>query len=297
MIPLRTSVSVAAATPLVWLLLAANVGFFLLMRTLSPAAYEAFLYEFALVPARYTFPEIAREGGLDPLSPLPLLTSIFLHGSWMHLVVNMWTLWLFGRPIEARMGSVRFGLFYLACGVLASVAHLLFNLTSLVPTVGASGAIAGVLGAYTIEYPRARVVMLVPLGLIPILWSFPAPLYTGLWFFIQLLSGTAALQVPQPGAGIAWWAHVGGFLAGLALFRVIRPASPPPPPTLGAAPPGLRHRRPGRGPWERDDPAAEARERPAAGEAGAPLGDRSPRPREGRSWIPTTRARPTPGPR
>ncbi len=204
MIPLRTSIAAPAWTPALWLLLTVNVVLFLVRRTLSPADYEQFLYEFALVPARYTFPHIAREAGLDPSNLLPLLINVFLHGGWMHLILNMWTLWLFGRALEASLEAARFAPFYLACGLLASVAHLLFNLTSLAPTLGASGAIAGVLGTYTIEYPKAKLVMVIPLGVIPLFWSLPAPVYTGLWFFFQLLWGAMSLQETPHGAGIAW---------------------------------------------------------------------------------------------
>jgi membrane associated rhomboid family serine protease len=142
----------------------------------------------------------------------------------------MWALWIFGDNVEDRMGPLRFGIFYLACGILAGVTQLLTNPDSTVPSVGASGAIAGVLGAYLLFFPTARLVVLFPIFFFPFFFEVPAVLYLGFWFFSQLFSGALALAGPQDVGGIAWWAHVGGFVAGMLLCGLFvsrrRPAQP-----------------------------------------------------------------------
>jgi membrane associated rhomboid family serine protease len=144
---------------------------------------------------------------------------MFLHGGWMHLLGNMWFLWLFGNNIEEAMGRVRFLLFYLLTGLAASVFHAFTNLGSEIPTIGASGAISGVLGAYVMLYPHAQVLVLVPLGFIMRLMYIPAAFVLGFWFLLQLISG--GLSSSQ-GGGVAWWAHVGGFVAGMLLCVVFK---------------------------------------------------------------------------
>jgi membrane associated rhomboid family serine protease len=134
----------------------------------------------------------------------------------------MWTLWLFGRVVEDRLGSVRYLVFYLGCGFLASVAHAVFNPTSTIPALGASGAIAGVLGAYMRMFPLSRVLVVIPILFFPFFFELPAFFFAGFWFLLQLLQGTADLFTPSTGAGVAWWAHVGGFIAGFLLTPVVR---------------------------------------------------------------------------
>ncbi len=228
MIPLRTSVAIGRATPAVWTLMLANLVLFLIPATLDLRAYQHFIYEFALVPARYAYPDLARQAGLDPGNFLPLLTNAFLHAGWLHLGVNMWTLFLFGRPLEARIGSVAFTAAYMVFGIAASAGHFAFNLSSTIPALGASGAIAGVLGAFTIAFPREKVLMLFPIGFIPLIWSFPATVYAGLWFGFQILSGAGNLMQPEYGREIAWWAHIFGFLCGLWLARALNVGGRPP---------------------------------------------------------------------
>jgi membrane associated rhomboid family serine protease len=135
----------------------------------------------------------------------------------LHIIGNVWALWIFGDNVEDRMGSLRFAIFYLACGLAAAVTHLMTQPESTVPTVGASGAIAGVLGAYLLLFPTARLVVLFPVLFLPFFFELPAVLYLGAWFLIQLFSGTMALASPTQVGGIAFWAHVGGFTAGLLL--------------------------------------------------------------------------------
>ena len=147
-----------------------------------------------------------------------VLTHMFLHGSWMHLLGNMWFLWLFGNNIEDSMGHLRFLAFYLLCGLAAAAAQILTNPSSPVPMVGASGAISGVMGAYLVLYPRVRVYTLVPLGFFITSMALPAWVMLGYWFLIQFVSGL--VDVGGEGGGVAFWAHVGGFVAGLVLVKL-----------------------------------------------------------------------------
>src|SRR5262249_37796183 len=153
----------------------------------------------------------------------PILTSMFLHASWLHIIGNMWVLWIFGDNIEDYLGHFSYLLFYLVCGFAASVTHILLNPVSTVPSVGASGAIAGVMGAYFLLYPRGRVLSLVPLIFFFTFWWLPAWIVLGYWFLVQFLSGTATqlASSSQSSGGIAFWAHVGGFIAGLVLIKVM----------------------------------------------------------------------------
>jgi membrane associated rhomboid family serine protease len=167
-----------------------------------------------------SFPEIGRVR-LHQEAPWPLtiVTSMFMHGSWMHIIGNMWFLWIFGDNVEDAMGHVRYAVFYLLCGVAAAAAQILSQPDSLLPMVGASGAIAGVLGAYLMLYPRARVRCLWVLIIIITFVYVPAWLLLGLWFVSQFF---------VPGPSVAWMAHVGGFVTGFALVRLFVPRRPPP---------------------------------------------------------------------
>ena len=151
---------------------------------------------------------------------MTILTSMFMHGSWMHLIGNMWFLWVFGNNIEDSMGHIRFILFYLLCGVLASVAHILTDPSSAVPTVGASGAISGVMGAYLLLYPKVRVHTLIFLVFYIRVLLLPAWVLLVQWFVLQLISGVGTLGAE--GGGVAFWAHIGGFVAGLALVKLLQ---------------------------------------------------------------------------
>jgi membrane associated rhomboid family serine protease len=180
-----------------------------------------FTYTWGLVPADFW-----QVGGLR--SWITLFSSMFLHGGWWHLISNMLALYIFGDNIEDRVGHVLYLVFYLLGGVAAGGAHLVAYAQSTIPTVGASGAIAGVLGAYLVLYPRARVLTLVPIFYFLRLIEIPALVYLGFWFISQLFNGLFALtaaDVFQSG-GVAWWAHIGGFVFGLAVIRLIasRPA-------------------------------------------------------------------------
>jgi membrane associated rhomboid family serine protease len=198
-----------------WLLIATNCVVFLLQNSLSPAELEGFLGDFALIPARYTAGFV--DGDVSLADLFPFFSMMFLHGGWLHLILNMWTLWLFGPTVEDRLGHGRYLAFYLACGLAASIAHVVFNPTSIVPALGASGAIAGVLGCYMRLFPMARVVVVVPIIFIPLFFEVYAFVFVGLWFVVQLFQGAAELMLGISAGGVAWWAHVGGFVAGFTL--------------------------------------------------------------------------------
>ncbi len=178
---------------------------------------EHFLFQWGIVPVRYTRPEIAHFFGLyDQL--MPFLGSMFLHGGWLHLIGNMWTLWIFGDNVEDLLGRGRFLIFYLLAGVIAAGIHIMTNAHSELPTIGASGAVAGVMGAYFRFYPHARVTMIIPPFFLGPFLSVPAVLFLGWWFFLQFFNGSMSLMSdPAHLGGIAWWAHVGGFIFGVLL--------------------------------------------------------------------------------
>ena len=206
-----------------WALIAANILFFFRELALPPQAAEKLIYLYGLVPARFLHPEWAATAGLPVHTYWPFLTTMFLHGGWFHIIGNMWFLWIFGDNVEDRMGPVRFLVYYLLCGVAAGFVHVITNPASQVPAVGASGAIAGVMAAYLMLFPRARILAVFP----PFFWlrfRLPAYLYLGFWFLMQFLSGGLAITSRREVGGIAWWAHVGGFVTGLATFWVfLRP--------------------------------------------------------------------------
>jgi len=183
-------------------------------------ALERLFYAFGIVPARFTNSAWASEVGFTASCFLTFLTSMFLHSGWVHIISNMWTLWIFADNVEDRMGHVRFLVFYLVCGVISGVFHLFANPHSTVPAIGASGAIAGVLGAYFLLFPLARVIVVFPVFFWPFFFELPAFVYLGVWFFTQFFSGTLSLVLPSGAGGIAWWAHIGGFFAGMTLYRL-----------------------------------------------------------------------------
>ncbi|MCB2099868.1 MAG: rhomboid family intramembrane serine protease [Rhodobacterales bacterium] len=214
MIPIRTNAPNDGSPVVTMGLILVNLAVFIYQTSLAGRAELDFVLAYALVPKVYSHPLLARQAGLDPSNFLPFITNTFMHGSWLHIAFNMWTLWLFGGPLEEALGKWRFLLVYLLFGLAGSLAHLLANWGSPVPVLGASGAIAGVLGTFTVLYPRARVGILQPIFIFPLLLHVPALLYTAFWFGLQVWEGWASLG--QAGAGVAWWAHIGGFVAGLA---------------------------------------------------------------------------------
>lgn len=228
MFPMRDSVPSLSVPVVTRALILINVVVFFFELALPEQALKEVFYLFGVVPARFTHPGWAEAVGFPIDSYWPILTHQFLHGSWAHLFINMWTLWIFGDNVEDRMGPGRFAFFYVACGALAGSTHLLTNADSILPSVGASGAIAGVLGAYLLLFPTARLVMMVPILFFPFFFEMPAVLYLVFWFFSQLFSGTLALTGPDQVGGIAWWAHIGGFVGGLLLCKLfVRPRPRP----------------------------------------------------------------------
>lgn len=215
MFPLRDDIDTQRTPWITWALIAANVAVFLWELTLGGHLNDMF-YNLGLVPAFYSDPQLSMD--MTTAERLrPFVTSMFLHGGWTHVIGNVWMLWIFGDNVEDYLGHVRFVIFYLGAGVIAAVVHLVTNWGSTAPTVGASGAIAGVMGAYFVLYPRARVLAVVPLFII--LWPvvLPAVLFIGLWFVLQFLNGTSSLVAGMDG-GVAWWAHIGGFVGGILLL-------------------------------------------------------------------------------
>ncbi len=194
--------------PLVnWLLIGLNALVFFYELSLSPAGLDRLTRTWGLVPAQL----LAHPATLW----VTIFTAMFLHGGWFHIISNMWVLFIFGDNVEDRLGGARYLIFYLLSGVAAAVMEAVILPTSKVPVIGASGAIAGVLGAYLILYPRAKVASLVPILFIFTIIDIPAVLFLLFWFLTQLFSGWLALQ-GATGSGIAWWAHVGGFVFGMA---------------------------------------------------------------------------------
>jgi len=179
-------------------------------------------HEFVRTPFGIQVREIRREATEPAVPPWQtLLTCIFLHGGWMHIIGNMWMLWIFGDNVEDRLGHWGYVIFYLFCGVVASAAHLLSGPNSTAPTIGASGAIAGVMGAYLVLYPRAMVLSLVPIFFFIHMVVLPAPVFLGIWFLLQFFQGAFAVTNLQ-NAGVAWWAHIGGFAAGVAIAWILK---------------------------------------------------------------------------
>jgi membrane associated rhomboid family serine protease len=225
-IPTHNTIPYSATPRATWALIGLCVAAFLYQMTLSGAAATAFLDAYALVPARYTDGSWATAHDLSRANPLPFLTNMFLHGGVMHILSNMWVLWVFGPALEDRLGSQRFLLLYLASGLAASLLHFVFNFSSPVPALGASGAIAGVIAAYARRFPYAWVNILQPIVILPVFFMMPALLFAGLWFATQFMQGLGSLAMPGAG-GIAWWAHIGGFVAGWYLVRRLAPAANP----------------------------------------------------------------------
>jgi membrane associated rhomboid family serine protease len=219
--PLRDAVRPRSRPYVTWALILFSLAAFVMSALFQPGLFEGLVLEYGLVPARLSW--------ANPASWLTLVTSIFLHGGWFHVISNLWTLFIFGDNVEDRMGHLCFLAFYLASGVVAGLAHVALAPTSTLPTIGASGAIAGVLGAYFVLYPSARVLTLVPLIFIPWLVEIPAFIYLGIWFLSQLSSVLLNLGAAGDFGGIAWWAHIGGFTFGALAVLLIMPRLRRPP--------------------------------------------------------------------
>lgn len=253
MIPLRDNVKTSRAPILPWVVIGVTALVFIAQLLVGDGLIE----QFGMIPERVLHPgteimvrEYAPGATLEapPVvqerpalpSPVPvwltLLTCVFLHGGWMHFLGNMWFLHIFGDNVEDCFGRLGFVAFYLIAGVVASATHLFTNLGSVVPTIGASGAIAGVMGAYMVLYPKARVLTLVPLGFFIRMMELPAWIFLGIWFGLQFLQGAVSITSEQS-SGVAWWAHIGGFVLGGGVAFVLTRTGIVKPPGHTLAPP------------------------------------------------------------
>ena len=221
MVPIRDNNPISITPYVTYGLIAVNVLAFLYESSLPPQFLDGFLHLFAVVPRELS----ASFTGIAVNQPVPewltLITSQFLHGGLLHLGGNMLFLWIFGNNVEEKLGYVKYLIFYLACGILASLAQWYFSQGSLIPSLGASGAIAGVMGAYIIRFPKAEVIGVVPLGIFFPTFRVPAYFFLGFWFIQQAFYGVSSLGMPtnigMESGGIAYWAHAGGFVVGAVL--------------------------------------------------------------------------------
>lgn len=216
MIPLRDTIRSYSFPVINWSIIITNGLVFLYQIGLPESELFSFIRTFGLVPNQINLS--------DPTSWTTLFSNMFLHGGFFHILSNMWILYIFGDNVEDRMGSGRYLIFYVLSGLAANVLQLYFVQGSDIPIIGASGAIAGVLGGYFLLFPRARVITLILLFIFPWFVELPAVIYLGFWFVSQLYSGLFSLGMPSGGAmgGIAWWAHIGGFAFGFLMVNVFR---------------------------------------------------------------------------
>lgn len=213
MIPIRDGIPTRKTPVVNYLLIAVNVLVFLWMFLMPESTFETMVNKYAMVPAHFA-------DGVTLADIMTIFTSMFMHAGWAHIAGNMLYLWIFGDNVEDRMGHGRYLVFYLVGGVVASLTHLATNWGSDLQTVGASGAIAAVLGAYLVLFPASRIATFIPLGFFSRLTVVPAAIVLGLWFVMQLFDGVLALGGADVG-GVAFWAHVGGFVAGMVMIKLM----------------------------------------------------------------------------
>lgn len=220
MIPLLSEIKRHSFPLINILLILANIAVFIYQLSLPPRAGELLVQQFGLVPLRAER-ALAHPGPQLGPAFLPLVTSMFLHGGFLHILGNMLFLWVFGGNVEDRLGHLKYLGFYFICGIGAGMAQLLVSWGSRLPSIGASGAISGVMGAYIVLYPGGRILMLIPLLFFFFTVRIPALIVLGYWFVIQFLSGLSTIgQINQ--GGVAWWAHIGGFILGMFLVWGLR---------------------------------------------------------------------------
>jgi membrane associated rhomboid family serine protease len=215
MIPLRDTIPSRHLPVMTWSIILVTLAVFLYQLKqleFDPEAYQYLLGQFGLIPESFR----GRLPVLDPAAWFPFVSYMFLHGGWMHAIGNLWALWLFGDNVEDRMGPGRFLLFYLTSGIVAGLVHFYSDPLSPSVTIGASGAIAGIMGAYFVMFPSARIVTLIPVFFIPLFLEIPALVYLGFWLLSQIYSFMLSREAGEV-SNIAWTAHIGGFLAGLIL--------------------------------------------------------------------------------
>ncbi|MCQ8118606.1 rhomboid family intramembrane serine protease [Methylomonas rosea] len=217
MIPIRDSIPCNTKPYVTWGVMAICILVYVAMLFMPDEMGQHFVYMYGMVPIRYSNPDWAYSFGLPPDHYLSFFTSLFLHGGFGHLLMNMVFLWIFADNIEDLMGHKRFVVFYVLCGLLATYAQWYFYPKMAVPVVGASGAIAGVLGAYFFRFPQATVVILVPILFYPLFFHVPAIAFLGFWVIIQVGDIFTATFLDNVAVDSAWWAHLGGFVAGALL--------------------------------------------------------------------------------
>jgi membrane associated rhomboid family serine protease len=216
LIPIRDTIRSETYPIINYVLIALNILAFFVEQS-QGRNFNEFIFTYGLVPARYSIPQISAHFTTDQ-QVTAFLTFMFLHGGFFHLLGNMWFLYIFGDNVEDHLGHFRYLIFYLMCGLASGISHLFLNWTSQIPTIGASGAIAGVMGAYFILYPRAKVLTLVPIFFFLHFMEIPAFLFLGFWIFFQFLSAALSAQA----GGIAWWAHIGGFIFGIIFLKLFQ---------------------------------------------------------------------------
>ncbi|NET68599.1 MAG: rhomboid family intramembrane serine protease [Moorea sp. SIO1G6] len=225
MVPLRDENPITITPYITIILIAINILVFIYELSLSKPELDTFFRLYAVVPRELTASFDGIPVGQPVPEPLTLITSQFLHAGFLHVGSNMLFLWIFGNNIEEKLGGIRFLIFYLTCGALAALAQWFFSALSPIPALGASGAIAGVMGAYILRFPNAKILTLVPLFFIFFVARIPAVFYLGFWFLQQAFNGIASLgaqaQVGMEGGGIAYWAHAGGFVFGAILGPIL----------------------------------------------------------------------------
>jgi membrane associated rhomboid family serine protease len=216
MIPLKDLTPRRSFPVITLLLIIANVIVFFYQISLPPQTGDLLVKTYGLVPVRIQYALAGTHHMTFARAFIPLFTCMFLHGGWLHIIGNMWFLWIFGGNVEDRFGSFPYLLFYLVCGLGSGISQVVFSWGSAVPSIGASGAISGVLGAYVVFFPGSRILTLVTLLIIWFMARIPAVVFIGLWFIVQLLSGVSTLGAINRG-GVAFWAHVGGFVLGVII--------------------------------------------------------------------------------
>ncbi|MEX0973964.1 MAG: rhomboid family intramembrane serine protease [Bacillota bacterium] len=222
MIPIRDTQRSRTRPVVNWVIILINIAVFAYELTLTEKTLQAFTIKYGVIPAVITNPGAFPARVLSQTSGLfGLVSSLFIHVGWIHAGGNMLYLFIFGDNVEDLLGHWRYLAFYIIVGITASAAHILASPASVVPTVGASGAIAGILGAYFVNFPRSRVLALIPIGFFLPMVEVPAIVFLFLWFATNLFSGVASLGAQAQG-GVAWWAHIGGFVCGMALSVVWR---------------------------------------------------------------------------
>jgi hypothetical protein len=215
MIPLRDTTPTRNYPVVNTAIIGINVVVYFIQLLQGPE-FNRFIYIYGLVPARYSIPQIA-EYFTTGQQVFSLVSFMFLHGSFWHILGNMWSLYIFGDNVEDRLGPIRYALFYLLCGIASGLSHLALNLQSNLPTIGASGAIAGVMGAYFILHPRSKILTLIPIFFIPYFLDIPAYVFLGLWFLLQFINAAGSQGTV---GGVAWWAHIGGFVFGMLFLKL-----------------------------------------------------------------------------